>query len=106
LATALYETGDNDGAIAGYLKALEWKADYPYTHNNLGLAYARAERHEEACEHLRRAIELAPDYHKAYNNLASSLTALGKRDEAAEVLRQACAIEAERPRATAERSAA
>jgi HEAT repeat protein len=92
LATTLYQTGDNDSAIAGFLKALEWKDTYPYTHNNLGLAYARAGRHEEACEHLRRAIDLASDYHKAYNNLAASLRALGKEDEADEMLRQALTI--------------
>lgn len=92
LATALYQTGDNDGAIAGFLKALQWKDSYPYTHNNLGLAYARAGQNQKACEHLRRAIDLAPDYHKAYNNLAASLRALGKEDEANEMLRQALTI--------------
>jgi tetratricopeptide (TPR) repeat protein len=95
LATALYQLGDNDKAIAGFRQALEHNDGYPYTHNNLGLAYARAGKHEEACAELRRAIDLAPDYYKAYNNLAASVRALGRSEEADEMLRRALEIKAD-----------
>src|SRR5262249_44284199 len=61
----------------------------PYTHNNLGLAYARLEQHDKAIEQFRLAVAMDPTYHKAYNNLAVSLGALGKDEEAAEAYRHA-----------------
>ncbi|VVB86413.1 Photosystem I assembly protein Ycf3 [uncultured archaeon] len=51
-------------------------------HNNLGLAYDRIGRYEEALEELREALRLNPGYIEVHNNLAVTLDKMGKHDEA------------------------
>ncbi|MEZ5972393.1 MAG: tetratricopeptide repeat protein [Hyphomonadaceae bacterium] len=51
--------------------------------NDLGIAAAQAQRHEEAIEFFRRAIQIERDFPEALNNWGFSLGALGKFKEAA-----------------------
>ena len=53
-------------------------------HGNLGLAFYRNERFEEAEKHLLRALELAPDDKNASQNLAEALRMQNRHEESLE----------------------
>jgi tetratricopeptide (TPR) repeat protein len=57
--------------------------EFPRTHNNLGVAYMRAGRYEEAAREFRATLRLDPKHRLARMNLGFSLMALGRPDEAA-----------------------
>ena len=54
-ATRLHESGDIEGAIRGYLAILKTRPERTDVRSNLGAAYARLGRYEEAIEQYRRA---------------------------------------------------
>jgi Tfp pilus assembly protein PilF len=51
-------------------------------HNNLGLAYARMDRLDEAVNHFKRAIEISPRFADAYTNLGNTYMLQGKVEDA------------------------
>ncbi len=58
-------------------------------HNNLGMAYDRAEMCENAIEEFNEAIKLDPGYIEVLNNLAVTYNRMGLVDEATERLMEA-----------------
>jgi len=58
-------------------------------HNNLGLAYDRIGRFEEAIEELQAALHLYPDYVEVHNNLGVTYDKLEMPDEAETELQEA-----------------
>jgi tetratricopeptide (TPR) repeat protein len=58
-------------------------------HNNLGDAYYKQGRLDEAMEEFRIALKLKPDYEKAHNNLGLVYTEQGRIDEAIEEYKEA-----------------
>jgi len=72
---------------------LRLKADDAKTHYNLGVAFVRENRLQEAIEHFREAIRLKPDYGEAYNNLGVCLGNQGAMKEALQAFEQALKIE-------------
>jgi len=66
-------------------------------HNNLGAAYLKMARYEDAVAEFRRALTIDPTYVEPYYNLGIVLLAFGRRDEAADVLRQGLAIDPDHP---------
>jgi TPR repeat len=75
-AQALSDAGDNDGALAKYLEALELEPDDAVVHYNLGLNYKYRGAWKESFEHNRRASELRPGDEATEWNLAIAATAL------------------------------
>lgn len=69
----------------------------PKIHYNLGLAYSRAERHDDAIDQYRRAIELQPTHDRAWNNLGRTLGLQGKTAEADEAYREAIRLAPDNP---------
>ncbi|GFO96066.1 TPR repeats containing protein [groundwater metagenome] len=58
-------------------------------HNNLGIAYDRAEMYKNAIEEFNEALRLDPGYIEVLNNLAVTYHRMGLVDEASERLREA-----------------
>jgi tetratricopeptide (TPR) repeat protein len=58
-------------AIEEYQQAVKIKPDWALAHNNLGLAYAKAQQLESAIREYNEAIKLDPKIAEAYYNLAS-----------------------------------
>ncbi|MGB8217155.1 MAG: tetratricopeptide repeat protein [Candidatus Methanoperedens sp.] len=58
-------------------------------HNNLGLAYDRIGKYEEAITELKEALRLNPDYIEVHNNLGVTYDRMGKPDEAVNELKVA-----------------
>ncbi len=58
-------------------------------HNNLGLAYDRIGKYEEAVRELKEALRLNPDYIEVHNNLGVTYDRMGMPDEAVNELKEA-----------------
>ncbi len=60
-ALELHQAGDILGAIAAYQASLNLDADNPGAHSNLGAAFVRLGRYDEAIREYRTAVASAPD---------------------------------------------
>jgi tetratricopeptide (TPR) repeat protein len=69
MGTAKRETGDFDAAIELYSKAISFKPDYSICMDNLGIAFMRTGRHEEAKGQFEKASAADPAYADAKFNL-------------------------------------
>lgn len=58
-------------------------------HNNLGMAYDRAEMYENAIEEFNEALRLDPEYIEVLNNLAVTYNRMGQPDKAVVKLKEA-----------------
>ena len=63
------------------------------THLNLGVAFARQDRIEEAIGHYRKALEIDSRYAPAHNNLGNLLLRQGRVDQAVDCYRAAVEID-------------
>lgn len=76
--------------IAAYSHAIELKPDDPATHNNYGLALAKAKKYPEAEAELRKAAELdPPSAFQRFYNLGALLTNIGQAEPAAKAFKAA-----------------
>jgi tetratricopeptide (TPR) repeat protein len=85
------EFDENAGkGLAAYNKAIELKPDDPATHNNYGLALAKAKKYPEAEAELRKAAELDPaSAFQRYYNLGALLTNIGQAEPASKAFKAA-----------------
>jgi tetratricopeptide (TPR) repeat protein len=84
LGIAMANTGNFDAAVAAYTRASAFLSSSRKLHlleYNVGLAYWRAERFEEAVEWFRKALEREPNYERARRALER--TQSGKRTRSA-----------------------
>jgi tetratricopeptide (TPR) repeat protein len=63
------KSGNYDGAIASFLKAIELDPDYAESYNNLGFAYYRKGEYAQAEGYFRKALEVDPAHQRARKNL-------------------------------------
>lgn len=89
---AAFRRGDAARAAAAYERAVALWPAHADAWLNLGAAYRRLERLDDAATCARRVLELRPDDSRALNNLANVLNALGLLDEAARCYRRALQI--------------
>ena len=75
-AQALSDAGDQDGALAKYLEALELDFNHPVVLYNIGLNYKYRGAWKESFKYNRRASELRPADQATEWNLAIAATAL------------------------------
>ncbi|MCF7820533.1 MAG: tetratricopeptide repeat protein [Candidatus Pacebacteria bacterium] len=68
--------------ITFYEKNLNYTPESFIQRNNLGMAYAEKNRHEEAIKEYQRAIAISDTYPQVHYNLGNSLVALNKINEA------------------------
>jgi tetratricopeptide (TPR) repeat protein len=84
------------GALDAALPLLEASAaavrEEPEFHNNLGLAYAAADREPDAIAEYRAALALKPDHAVAWNNLGLALQSINDIAGATDAFRRAIAI--------------
>jgi protein O-mannosyl-transferase len=64
----------------------------PIAHNNLGLAFYKIGKYDEAVRHYSEALNIKPDFSGAHNNLGNALTNQGKTTEAIAHYKQALKI--------------
>jgi tetratricopeptide (TPR) repeat protein len=79
--TKLHQTGDLEGAIAAYTRALEIDKKYADAYNNRGVAYTSQKNFNAAAADFTESIKLAPT-NAAYNNRGSIYFSQQKIDEA------------------------
>jgi tetratricopeptide (TPR) repeat protein len=87
-ARELLEGGDAEGAAAAFEAMLSRGIDHPAVRSNLGAAYSRLGRYDEAVEQHRRALELSRGNPAVRQNLAIALSKAGRIPEAAEEARR------------------
>jgi Flp pilus assembly protein TadD len=75
-------SADLDQAIGHFRDALRLYPDHAGAHNNLGVAYQRLGRFEDARSEHSEAVRLQPDNVEARYNLGMDAQALGRLDEA------------------------
>ncbi len=92
-----YFKGDYDLSVKSLLKYLNVQQHDEGAWNNLGIAYGRLERYEDAISAYKKALEIKPDKHEAWNNLGSTFAKLKKYDEAIEAYVKAMEINPEDP---------
>jgi len=79
--------------ISLYEHTLRACGSSPLIHYNLGVAYMRAMRYEEAEQQYRAALAIHPTYYAALNNLGNVLTTLKRYQEAGAAFRAAAAAD-------------
>lgn len=79
LGNALQQTGRLEESLAAYRSALAVPdgAFRPETHNDFGVALARAGRFDEAIFHFKEAVRLDPTYTAAQQNLMKAMRSKG-----------------------------
>ena len=68
----LNATGDQEGALSAFKRALAVQQGYADAYNNLGAVYRRRGENAEAIESFRRALALNPDLAEARSNLGTA----------------------------------
>ena len=86
-ALELQQAGDVLGAIQAYLASLNLEPDNPGAHSNLGAAYVRLGRYDEAVPQYLRALELEPDNATFRFNLALAYYKSARIPDAADAFR-------------------
>lgn len=87
LGRALTELGDTAGAESVLQQAIGFGGDAmasAYAYNNLGVAYLRAKRYEEALTAFERARRMLPRYSMAHANVARTYMLQDQFDKAAD----------------------
>src|ERR1043165_2448705 len=85
-AIALHQAGNVAAAIPEYESYLAKRPDSPLALSNLGAAYARVARYQDAITQYRRALKLQPANTGVELNLALALYKTGQMDQAAATL--------------------
>ncbi|KAB8332327.1 tetratricopeptide repeat protein [Scytonema tolypothrichoides VB-61278] len=75
-------TGNFEGAIASYDKAIEFKPDLHEAWFYRGVALLNLKRFSDAITSLDKAVEFKPDLHQAWNNRGVALNNLGRFSDA------------------------
>ncbi len=77
------KSGNVDGALESYKKALEISKDYRIYYQ-LSSVYKKKRKFEQAEAALNSCLELKPDFYTAYNSLGTTYYSWGKYDKAIE----------------------
>jgi tetratricopeptide (TPR) repeat protein len=87
-AIRLHQAGDVAAAIANYQKYLAVRPDSPLAHSNLGAAYAKMGRFQDAVEQYKLALKLQPDNAGIELNLGLAWYKSGETQLAAEAFKK------------------
>ena len=84
---------DAKDALHGYQRCIELLPDAAQAYNQLGISFARANRHQTADKCFERAIELNPNLAFAYNNRGLLQKSLGNYSTATKLYEQAVKLD-------------
>ncbi len=87
-----YQRGELAAALPRLERSVRAVPGEPEYHNNLGLAYAAADREHDAIDRYRAALELKPDHAIAWNNLGLALQSTNDLAGATDAFRRAIAL--------------
>ena len=87
-----YQRGELTAALPRLERSVGAVPGEPEFHNNLGLAYAAADRESDAIGRYRAAIELKPEHAIAWNNLGLALQSINDVRGATDAFRRAIAL--------------
>jgi len=93
----LMSRGDLSNAVRVFQRTVELDKGSEINRYNLGLAYARTGRTNEAMAEYRAALAIYPDFAEAHNSLGLQLAALGDLDTAEKHYRQAIEVQPDFP---------
>jgi Tfp pilus assembly protein PilF len=93
LGVVHYQRKELGAALPLLETSVKASAHEPEFHNNLGLAYAAADREADALDAYRTALSLQPDYAAAWNNLGLALQSTNDVDGAIDAFRRAITLE-------------
>ena len=79
--------------ITFYEKNLKYTPNSYIQKNNLGMNYARVDRHQEAIRQYQESLEILDVYPQVHSNLANSLLAIGELEEAEKECQKALEID-------------
>ena len=81
--------------MASFHKALAIKSDFAEAHYNLGNAFQKLGRLDEAVASFHKALAIKPDFAEAHYNLGNAFQKLGRLDEAVASFHKALAIKSD-----------
>jgi tetratricopeptide (TPR) repeat protein len=81
LGTALYLTGDTQGALEQFEAAIRLSPELPKAHYSIGVLMEASGRDREAIEHFQAAVKFDPGYVEARFQLADALRRNGRLEE-------------------------
>lgn len=87
-AAELYNAGDTHGAIRENKEAIRLVPDWARAHANLGTAYTKLKRYQEAIPELKEAIRLGEDASHVYVSLAMAYRNLDQLKQAISILEE------------------
>jgi len=93
LASAMFEDGEVEEAIAHYRKAIAIRPRYARAHYNLAVALESLGKLDEAAGEYGKAVAFRPDLAEAHNNLGSILARQGRTGEAVDHYSRALQID-------------
>ncbi|MCD6378924.1 tetratricopeptide repeat protein [bacterium] len=96
MGTAMYFSGDIDGALKHFEKAVVENPTYPDLYYRMGVIYHRQDRNDKAIEMFERAIKLNSGYFEAVCYLGIVLHDEGKQEEADIQFQKALDLSADR----------
>jgi Tfp pilus assembly protein PilF len=89
----MYNSGDVDGALECFIKAVELDEEAEEAHYYLALALMDLKRHQEAETHFRRSIDLKDNIARAHADFAELLHHMGHKEEAESEYRRALELD-------------
>ncbi len=92
-ALALQNSGDVDGAIEQYNKAVQQKPDFHEAWDNMGVTYWHKGEHDRAIKCHQKALAIKPDYGSTWFNLACACSLTGNARLAVEHLARAIELD-------------
>ncbi|NJL38891.1 MAG: tetratricopeptide repeat protein [Leptolyngbyaceae cyanobacterium SM1_4_3] len=92
LGMTFHQAGRLLDAIACYQRALSFKPDNPFVHNNLGVAHRAHGQFDLAIAHYQQALALKPSYPEVHNNLGNLFRQTGDLEQAIAHYQQAVTL--------------
>ena len=89
----MYNSGDVEGALGCFEKAVELDELHEEAHYYLALALMDLKRHQEAEAHFRRSIDLKDDVSRTHADFAELLHHMGMKEEAETEYRKALELD-------------
>jgi tetratricopeptide (TPR) repeat protein len=96
-AAQRHQSGDNDGAMKLYIRALDLHPQFADAYNNIGVILRAQEKLPAAAASFRRALSIRADNSAVLSNLGNVLWQMLRFEEAATAFKRALELDPQRP---------